>query len=521
MKNTCDKKTFRYWVLLMFILYVSCSRYRSATNYYFDPVSGNDANTGTNITQPFKSLHKILSLKIKPGDSILLKGGSIFHEPLEITCKGSQIKPVVIGKYGPPEKPVIAVAGASIAAVHVENSEYIVVRDLELSNQTDKPIPGIHGLWVELKNYGTAHGIRIENLYVHDVTGSCAREKKDGGHAIFIQNYREDAHDSILSCFDGLTIENCHIKNCSRSGIIFWGNWIRSKWKPSTHVAIRHNLLDGVPGDGIVPVGCDSVVVEYNVMKNCPNTLPITEAADGIWPWSCDNALVQYNIVSDHKSPVDAYGFDSDWNSNNSVFRYNLSYNNDGGFLLVCNSGGWTSDWSIGNNGTIARYNISINDGLRNYKLKEHFFSPVIHCTGPIKNTLIEKNLFYLFTKPDQQIDKTLISLTDWTGYPDSTLFRNNYIFTEEKYRAIDPGQSTHTLLNNNLYSGDITAPGGFAPYTGILGPQVWYDKNDENWKKLIHFISDKTITMNGKEINVTDIIGTNPDNGKQEVSTH
>jgi len=145
------------------------------------------------------------------------------------------------------------------------------------------------------------------------------------------------------------------------------------------------------------------------------------------------------------------YGFDSDWNSTNSLFQYNLIFNNDGGFLLLCNSGGWPRDWSYGNEGTIVHYNISINDGLRNFKLKEHYFSPVIHCTGPIKNTIIEKNIFYLFRKPDEKIDRTLISLTDWSGSPDSTLFRENYIYTEEMYRAAVTGYLNATDLADYL----------------------------------------------------------------------
>ncbi len=52
-------------------------------------------------------------------------------------------------------------------------------------------------------------------------------------------------------------------------------------------------------------------LIEYNVMRNCPDMLPDTEAAAGIWPWSCDNTLVQFNEVSGHKAPWDAQGFDS------------------------------------------------------------------------------------------------------------------------------------------------------------------------------------------------------------------
>ena len=492
-------------------LIVSCSKQIKTTNYYFDPINGSDSNKGTSEKRPLRSLSKISALEIRPGDSILLKSGAEFSEEFNLTCRGSELMPVVIGKYGSSERPVLKGNGKHDAAIHILNSEYLVIRDLEISNDAGKPIPGLHGLWVELRNFGTAHGITIDNLFVHDVTGSCTRTEKDGGHAILIQNYHDDKPDTVLSCFDKLTIENCQIKSCSRSGIILWGNWIRSKWKPSTNVVIRNNILDGVPGDGIVPVGCDGVLVEYNVMKNCPGTLPVTEAADGIWPWSCDNALVQYNIVSDHKSPVDAYGFDSDWNSTNSVFQYNLSFNNDGGFLLLCNSGGWTPDWSIGNTGTRVKYNISINDGIRNYKLKEHYFSPVIHCCGPVKNSVIEKNLFILFKKPDKMIDRTLICLDDWKGYPDSTYFRGNFIVTEESYNTIILTKSTNTFVDNNLYVGKLSDPlHGFIKYTGTFDKGTWYGKDDGNWKKLIDFIKDKTVTISGKEMKVADIIGLN-----------
>lgn len=489
------------------VMILSCSTPQLSVNYYFDPVNGNNSNSGISSDKPFRTLDKISELDPGPGDSILLKGGSIFKEAMKISCHGAEGRPVVIGKYGSQKRPVIAGEGRSEATVHILNSEHVVIRDLEISNDTGNPVPGLHGLWVELRNYGTAKNIRIDNLYVHDVTGSCSREEKDGGHAVFIQNYHEHDPDSILSNFEGLIIENCHIENCSRSGIIFWGNWIRSKWKASTGVVIRNNLIEGVPGDGIVPVGCDGVLVEYNVMRDCPRTLPVTEAADGIWPWSCDNALVQYNIVSDHKSPVDAYGFDSDWNSTNSVFQYNLSYNNDGGFLLVCNSGGWTPDWCVGNKGTIARYNISINDGLRDYKLKDDYFSPVIHCTGPIKNSTIEKNLFILLSKPKKEIDRTLVSLTDWKGYPDSTFFRNNCILTEETYRTVDHGQSTNTFIENNRYKGTLAGPKeGFIRHSGSR--DLRYPKTDENWNRLLRFVSDKTIVINGEEMKVTSLIG-------------
>lgn len=501
-------------VVFIFVGFLlSFNRMPGTTNYYFDPVSGSNKNKGTTADQAFKSLSKIKGLQLRPGDSILLKSGAIFAEQLYISARGDSARPIVVGKYGGKAKPHIKAQGIYTQAVHVFNSEHIVVRDLEISNKGKKPIDGISGILVELFNYGTAKNITIDNLFVHDVYGVLVRDKKGGGNAIYLKNAKGNNTDSISSRFDGVVVQNCFIRDCQRNGITMWGNWTRKSWNPSLNVVIRNNILEGVPGDGIVPVACESPLVEYNVMRKCPATLPPTEACDGIWPWSCDNAVIQYNVVSDHKSQVDGYGFDSDWNSNNSLFQYNLSYNNDGGFLLICNSGGWPTDWSIGNNGTIIRYNISINDGLRTYIPKgakeKNYFSPVIHITGPTKNTLLEKNLFYVYKKPKPQIDKTIVSLTDWGGYPDSTVFKANYFFLEEPNLAIEDTKSTNNAYEGNMYVGKLKTPStGFTNYSGSFDKKLWYDNTDEHWNRLMKFVEDKRIPIHGKQVAVQDIIG-------------
>jgi hypothetical protein len=504
-----------YGIIVIFLS--ACAATKSITgnvNYYFDPEMGSDLNSGTSPAHPFKSLRKIRELHLKPGDSVLLNSGAVFNEQLYISCKGDSAKPIVVGKYGGDAKPHIKGDASQLQSVHVFNSGHIIIRDLEISNKGDSAIDGLNGILVELLNYGTAKDITIDNLYIHDVYGILVREKKGGGNAIMLKNFHDEKTDIVSSRFDGLTVQNCLIKDCQRNGIMMWGNWIRKKWNPSLHVLIRNNIIDGVPGDGIVPVACESPLIEYNVMKNCPAILPSSEACNGIWPWSCDNAVIQYNIVSDHKSQVDGYGFDSDWNSRHSLFQYNLSYNNDGGFLLICNQGGLSEDWNIGNSGTIIRYNISINDGLRNYsapKSKREYFSPIIHMTGPTENSLLEKNIFYIYKKPEQQIDKILISFTDWSGYPDSTFIKNNFIYAAEPNQALDTAKSTNNFFENNFYVGELKTPEkGFEKYNRRFNQQMWYDASDKNWDKLLKFIDEKSIPINGIEIKVKKIIGFN-----------
>ncbi|MBB3186549.1 hypothetical protein FHX64_000712 [Microbacter margulisiae] len=461
----------------------------------------------------------IKRIVIKPGDSILLKSGDVFLEPLCISAKGANNQPIVIGKYGGDKKPYLKGDGSYLEMVHVYNSENIVIRDLEISNKGLKPRPYLSGLLVDLHNYGKAKNILITNLYIHDIYGSLYKgdgynnKEVGAGQAIMLQSVSGNGPDSIPSCFDGLTVKNCYIKDSQRNGIMMWGNWIRKYWFPSTHIIIEHNIIDGVPGDGIVPVGCEAPLIQYNIIKNCPKTLPPTEACDGIWPWSCDNAVIQYNIVSDQNSQVDGYGFDSDYNCTNSLFQYNLSFNNAGGFLLLCNSGGWPQEFSIGNRGTIVSYNISINDGIRQYIVKgmSKFFSPIIHITGPTENSKIEHNIIYTKKKRLNDMDKRIICSDNWSGYSDSTYFENNYIYVEEPTKAFDKSKATNNFFKGNLFVGPLLTPNiGFQAYHGKFDKKMWYSPKDPHWRNMIEFVKNISIPINGKMRKVLDIIGYN-----------
>jgi len=501
--------------ILLCLLWTSCTSNKNTHNYYFDAEKGNDQNDGTRPDRAFKSLSLIRKLVLKPGDSVLLKSGETFNDALFISCKGDSTRPIVLGKYGGEARPFIKANGLQPQAMHVYNSEYFVIRDLEISNTATKPVDKINGLLIELYNYGKGKSITIDNLFVHDVKGELKDKDKSGGKAISISNYRDNKTDKKSSHFEGVLVQNCLIKDCEYEGIGMWGNWERKRWDPNLNVVIRHNVLDGVSGHGIVPVACEGPLVEYNVIKNAPQFAKDPEGVDGIWPWSCDNSVVQYNVVSDIKSQWDAYSYDADYNCRNSLFQYNLSFNNSGGFLLVCNSGGWPKDWSVGNDGSVIRYNVSINDGLRNYigHGAKRYFSPVIHCTGRITHSLVEKNLIYVLKKPEQKIDKTILDLDNWgkDNAPDSTTFKGNFIYVEEPNLAVNVENGIHNVFEDNLFVGDLKTPKqGFAHYDGKFDKAMWYNSSDKNWDKLIDFLKDKTMPMGGKQVKVLDIIGYN-----------
>lgn len=435
-------------ILLLFsFLLAACSG--GSVSYYLDATNGNDKNSGTSSEEAWQSFDNLSRVTLKPGDKVLLKRGEVFNGELEISAQGTADQRIYVDAYGEDaEKPCIVGHDTSLYAARIYNSDYVTFQNIEIVNTGKQPLPYRSGLKIESENYGVSHNIVVNNVTVRDVNGSLVKEK-GGGCGIYIVNGGKEK----VSVFDRLTIENCYILRCTRNAMIWSAYSSRQEWHPSKHTVIRGNLIEEVPGDGIVPIGCDSTIIEHNVMRNCPDLLPDTEAAAGIWPWSCDNTLIQFNEVSDHKAPWDAQGFDSDWNCTGTVIQYNYSHDNYGGLALVCNSGESPASFNRGNIGTVIRYNVSINDGIRPKPTRAGMFSPSIHVAGPVKDTRISRNIIHANKKATADIDRTMITLDSWGGYSDSTFISENIFYTPEESR-FNLTESTNNFFEGNYYLG-------------------------------------------------------------------
>lgn len=438
-------------ILKMLLMLLMAGGPLMATNYYLDADTGSDKNKGTSAKKAWQTLQKVNATVLKPGDTLFIKSGTVYAGQLATTGSGSAEAPIVIQSYGGVEKPRIDASGTFQAALVLKNQEYIQVSGLELTNTAATRIPKQSGLLIQALDAGVLHQIKVSDLYIHDVNGSLVK-KQGGGMGIEIRN----GGKTIKSRFDGLVVENCHIVRTERNGIIFNSDfWSRDKWFPSTGVVIRRCLLEEVPGDGIVPLGCEGALVEYNVMRNCTRLLPDGEAAAGIWPWSSDHTLIQYNEVSDHKAPWDAQGFDCDYNSVGTVIQYNYSHDNEGGFLLVCSPSDQRMPWSVGNDSSVVRHNLSVNDGFRTSGIHAGF-SPAMHITGPVTNTQIYNNVFVVGKKPTGS-DLNLIKMDTWGGkWPVNTTISGNTFYVTDS-ATISLGKDINSVFRQNLYVGKVS----------------------------------------------------------------
>jgi hypothetical protein len=232
---------------------------------------------------------------------------------------------------------------------------------------------------------------------------------------------------------------------------------------------IRNNVLDDIGGDGIVVVATDGALVEHNVVSNVNQRSAGYNVA--IWSWSADNTIVQYNEAYGTRGQRDGEGFDSDWNSRNTIIQYNYSHDNDGGFILICNEGGHDLNESVGNIGTIVRYNISQNDHTRG-----------MNVAGPVVNATIYNNTIYV--GKNERVD--LLLQTNWGGWADATSLYNNIFYVDGTGQfsygtsrgkdgayltAPGFGQSTNTVFDSNVYFGVVLAP--HDPHALINNPML------------------------------------------------
>lgn len=432
-------------ILGVLLLFSNCTKV-----YYVDAASGNDSNSGKSPSKAWASLQKVNQIIFKPGDKILFKSGTVYYGQLELKGSGIKEKPILMDRYGSGRKPAIHGKGEKLHTVLLNNVEYWEIRNLEITNTGKERAANRRGVIIRAENFGDCHHIILDSLEIHHVNGSLVK-KDGGGGAILWQNLGE----KIPTRFVDLIIQNSYLHHTGRNGINSKGNTSRDKWFPSTGVIIRNNVLENIPGDGIVPIGCEGAIIENNVLRDFPDILSHEEAAAGIWPWSSDNTLIQYNEVSGHKAKWDGQGFDSDYNCIGTIIQYNYSHDNYGGFLLICNNGfTFKSRGNIGTKNTIIRHNISINDGIRPYPTqRKGDFSPIFHITGPTENTTIHNNVIIL---PKKTLDNTIVNMDNWGNlWPANTLFENNIFYTDTTGRFLF-GEDTGTQFNSNNYYGTI-----------------------------------------------------------------
>jgi len=427
-----------------------------AETYHVDGEAGADASSGLTPSEAWKSLERVNRQVFRPGDILLFKAGTRYTGQFKPRGSGAWIddkpRPIVVGKYGDGPRPRIDGEGKVLDSVLLRNVEYWEIQDLEVTNLGSVRQPWQTGVRIVADGCGTLHHLYCRRLDVHDVNGDL--RKSHEGCGIFFESLGGNA-----SHFDDLRIEDCHVARTDRNGICQrrWDGAARS-----LRVVLRGNTLEDIGGDGIKPWGSDGALVEHNLLRG--GRMRCEDAAAGIWPWDCDDTVIQFNEVCGMHGIGDGQGFDSDFRCRRSIFQYNYSHDNDGGFLLICTPGDSYCD------DTVVRYNVSQNDGLNSAR--------VFHFAGPVRNTLVYNNVVYI--GPKQNLP--LLRYTDWSGQAQNTRFLNNFFYVDGRV-TYDWGRSQQNVFEHNVFFGNhqgrpedaqarVERPPLVKPGSGALGFQ-------------------------------------------------
>ena len=499
-------------IIFCFLLFITClfqNVYGQSRTYYVDSQTGNDANSGSSPTTAWQSLDKVNSVTFQPGDRILFKTGSVWDDATHIP-KGSGVagSPIIIDAYGDAvinndNKPRInadcrrisniilpggMTAGVS-AGLILHNVSYWEVNNLRISNMETKTVENwwwhrdLFGVLIYAQNCGTMEHIYVRNMYIHDVTGYYPGYGHNCGRGIFAvarggsSDMWEIRPDDLPTKFNDLRIENNHLQRIYREGITTWSFFNAGK-NPATpppgypyavpyrhtNVVIRGNLLEHIAGNAIISSGTAGALLEHNVVRGgAMKDYDVPSA--GIWTYDSDNTIIQFNEVSGMMGMRDGQAYNIDYWTTNTIVQYNYSFNNTGGFLLLC------SPRFAVSSGNVVRYNISQNDGAE-YGWNRppddpkfdggHPFGRVIQFYGGNTNTKFYNNIFYIGEGRGGYSVVCADHHAVGNG-PREITFENNIFIVESPnmnrfyYEQLTPASTTHVeqfTWKNNVYIG-------------------------------------------------------------------
>ena len=358
---------------------------KKSTTYFVNSLDGSDENDGLSVGTAFKTLNKINELSLEAGDKVFLLRGSVFeNEFLHLkNCGDMNGDTIEISAYGDDgDLPKINAGGKGVwyqdygneldfsghvykgnvsSAVLLYDVENILIKDIEITNKEEfKDMESYcaadkmdrTGVATVAKNRGTLHSITLDNLFIHDVNGNVYNKHMNNG-GIYMTCFKPDDEEKTgVSRYDGVTVENCFVKNVSRWGIAVGYSYRHKDFATkelneetfkkygNENITLKNNYVKFAGGDAITPMYALEPLVEHNVADSCATEMndryykyPQKRAgkvAAAIWPWKCKNALLRYNDVVDTKLNQDGMAYDAD-SGDGTKYEYNYSRLNEGG----------------------------------------------------------------------------------------------------------------------------------------------------------------------------------------------
>lgn len=364
------KKTFK--VLNIFvaaaILLTSLSFFSFASEtgitYYVDSVNGNDANEGTDINNPVKTVNGLVGAIFAPGTKILFKNGGEYECAATLSCSGTKENPVVISSYGEGEKAILK-TNERAEILRLLDCSYITVSNLHLV------APNGGGIWIDTLKTESA-GIIIDNILFTDMQNYKVHSRDDFSNgadaaraAVMVKGLPAKSRYAV----NDLTITNCEVYNCA-NGFMIWGSWNddQAPWCEEDEIdpiyneglLIKNCYFHEMDAEAVVVGICKGALVTHCRAINCCQGEGVKENGEieyftaAMWFWGSESSTIQYCEIAGQKNVGDGMAVDFDSHTNNCTYQYIYSHDN---VRFMCNNPNYS-----GHNGNTVRYCLSVND---------------------------------------------------------------------------------------------------------------------------------------------------------------
>lgn len=396
------------------------------TDYYLSN-NGDDNADGHTPETAWKTFEKLATVEFGPGDHIYLDATSIWSGvQFRPVGSGAPGAPVVLTKYndgGDSSKRPILNGDGTVAdftkgynylaftawrkfypsgTLELFGVEHWEVSGLEITNYKntyEQGATGRNGIAIIYDYFemgpdqltvlpsgnaameeafyraGKLQHIYVTDCYIHDVTGYHPADGASGAGG------KMSGGINAYGPYDDLKLDSNIIMYCDvegiRNDVLAWMGDTRTQFPAYMEdISISNNYIVGVPGDGVVISSADKPILQNNYLTDAgysyfsngknqelkafgnrqdPRIVSQSTNFAGLWFIGTKDAVAQYNeAVNNVWTCQDGEAFDADMFCWGTVFQYNYTYRNNGGLCLFM---------STMDDGTVVRYNVSIEDG--------------------------------------------------------------------------------------------------------------------------------------------------------------
>lgn len=496
----------------------------TGTTYYVDSKDGKDSNAGTAENKAFQTLKKVNELNLEPGDTVLLKKGSVFEDQaLKFTKEdsGTAEAPVKISTYGEGEKPKINTnghgqwelnygnpldnqnhkwKGTVSSSILIEDTEYLEIEGLELTNDRKSATDteqgkayndayamdrtGVAGV---AKDNGTVDHIVLNDLYIHDVTGNVYNKHMTNGGIYFIVAKPTNEGETGIVRYNDVQIRNCSLNKVNRWGIAVgytyqWGQFETGELPDATmakygssNVVIENNYLNHVGGDAITTMYLDRPLIQYNVSENAAEQINTTDYAQQQPRLDANGKEIGKQDVGAGRVAAGIWP----WKCKNAIFQYNECFKT----LNAASGNGdgqpWDADYGDGTN---YQYNYShgntastimfcggnsVNNTFR-YNISQNEDMGPLDPAGNSGNCQVYNNTFYI-----KEGLNTIWHRSHGNGGPVDMENNIFYFAGNTPVNVKEWNPSGNKTYSNNLYYNVKNYPNDAAPVKVNAGTKV------------------------------------------------